>query len=154
VSVWPAWKVREGGGITSWFHVRLAFADGARVELLAVVCGGSASIEDIRAQPALSLVDLKALADWIEGPLFANRDDGVGGAGDAGGTEGGEGDAGGAEDGADAGGPPAPAVPVRPGRAVPRGGGWWHRSTARPRRRGWTPSSRSCARRGAAGAGP
>ncbi|WSP86673.1 DUF6214 family protein [Streptomyces sp. NBC_01235] len=95
--MWPAWEVREGEGITSWFHVRLAFADGAHVELLAVVCGGSASIEDIRARPALSLVDLTVLADWIEGPLFANRDDGVGGAGDAGGTEGGAGDACGTE---------------------------------------------------------
>ncbi|MGW1323085.1 DUF6214 family protein [Streptomyces antibioticus] len=70
VSVRPAWEVREGAGATSWFHVRLEFPDGARVELLAVVADGHVSIEDVRAQPALSLIDLTELADWIEGPLF------------------------------------------------------------------------------------
>ncbi|MEU9736822.1 DUF6214 family protein [Streptomyces sp. NPDC048002] len=71
MSVWPAWEVREGAGATSWFQVRLAFADGARVEALAVVsAGGCVSIEDVRAQPALSLHDLSVLADWIEEPLF------------------------------------------------------------------------------------
>ncbi|MGW0943084.1 DUF6214 family protein [Streptomyces sp. NPDC002623] len=74
MSVWPAWEVREGGGATSWFHVRLAFADGACVELLAVVSEGRVSIEDVRARPALSLVDLTVLADWIEGPLFERCD--------------------------------------------------------------------------------
>ncbi|MER6961660.1 MULTISPECIES: DUF6214 family protein [unclassified Streptomyces] len=74
MSVWPAWEVQEGGGATSWFHVRLAFADGACVELLAVVSEGRVSIEDVRAQPALSLVDLTVLADWIEGPLFERCD--------------------------------------------------------------------------------
>ncbi|MET9133653.1 DUF6214 family protein [Streptomyces antibioticus] len=70
VSVWPAWEVQEGAGATSWFHVRLEFPDGARVELLAVVADGHVSIEDVRAMPALSLIDLTELADWIEGPLF------------------------------------------------------------------------------------
>jgi hypothetical protein len=70
VSVWPAWKVREDGGTMAWFHVRLAFADGARVDTLAVVAGGGVSLEDVRARPALSLEDLGALAGWIEGPLF------------------------------------------------------------------------------------
>ncbi|AZP16024.1 DUF6214 family protein [Streptomyces aquilus] len=70
MSVWPAWEVQEGEGATSWFHVRLAFTDGARVDLLAVVADGCASLEDVRAQPALSLDDLAVLADWIEGPLF------------------------------------------------------------------------------------
>jgi len=70
VSVWPAWEVREDGGATSWFHVRLAFADGARVDTLAVVAEDGVSLEDVRAQPALSLDDLGVLADWIEGPLF------------------------------------------------------------------------------------
>lgn len=90
MSVWPAWEVREAGGATSWFHVRLGFVDGARVELLAVVCGGRVSVEDVRAQPPLSLVDLTVLADWIEGPLFERCDQGgvleavgVEGAGDA-----------------------------------------------------------------------
>ncbi|WP_264934016.1 DUF6214 family protein [Streptomyces sp. A012304] len=70
MSVWPAWEVREDGETTSWFTVRLAFPDGARVEMLAVVSAGCVSIEDVRAQPALSLVDLAVLADWIEAPLF------------------------------------------------------------------------------------
>jgi len=70
VSVWPAWEVQEREGATSWFHVRLAFADGARVDALAVVCEGCVSVEDVRAQPALSLDDLTVLADWIEDPLF------------------------------------------------------------------------------------
>ncbi|MER6785188.1 DUF6214 family protein [Streptomyces sp. NPDC000658] len=74
--MWPAWEVQEGGGATSWFQVRLAFTDGACVELLAVVCDGRVSIEDVRSRPALSLVDLTVLADWIEGPLFDNCDTG------------------------------------------------------------------------------
>ncbi|MDQ0963699.1 hypothetical protein QFZ66_007577 [Streptomyces sp. B4I13] len=82
VSVRPAWEVREGGGTTSWSHVRLSFTDGARVDLLAVVSGGRVSIEDIRARPALSLVDLTLLADWIEGPLFDGSDDEDGAEGD------------------------------------------------------------------------
>ncbi|MDX2676604.1 DUF6214 family protein [Streptomyces sp. NY05-11A] len=97
MSVWPAWEVREGGGATSWFDVRLAFADGAHVELLAVVSEGRVSIEDIRAQPALSLVDLAVLADRIERPLFENCGDtvleteGTEGADGAEGTEGADG---------------------------------------------------------------
>jgi hypothetical protein len=68
--VWPAWEVQEHDGATSWFHVRLAFTDGARVDALAVVFEQNVSVEDVRAQPALSLDDLTVLADWIEGPLF------------------------------------------------------------------------------------
>ncbi|MEV5150074.1 DUF6214 family protein [Streptomyces sp. NPDC052727] len=67
--MWPAWQVREHGGVTSWFQVRLVFPDGARVDALAVVSAGRVSIEDVQAEPALSLADLSALADWIEGPL-------------------------------------------------------------------------------------
>ncbi len=74
--MWPAWEVQEAGGVTSWFHVRLGFVDGARVELLAVVCEGRVCVEDVRAQPPLSLVDLTVLADWIEGPLFERCDRG------------------------------------------------------------------------------
>jgi hypothetical protein len=71
VSVRPAWKVREAAGAvtTSWFDVRLEFGDGARVDALAVVGEGSVCLEDVRAQPALSLDDLAVLADWIEDPL-------------------------------------------------------------------------------------
>ncbi|KUL45180.1 DUF6214 family protein [Streptomyces regalis] len=70
MSVWPAWEVRDDAGATAWFGVRLEFGDGARVDALAVVCEGCVSIEDVRAEPALSLDDLTALADWIEAPLF------------------------------------------------------------------------------------
>jgi hypothetical protein len=68
--VWPAWEVREDDGATAWFQVRVAFSDGARVDALAVVAQGGVSLEDVRAMPALSLDDLGALADWIEGPLL------------------------------------------------------------------------------------
>ncbi|WP_330302797.1 MULTISPECIES: DUF6214 family protein [unclassified Streptomyces] len=70
VSVWPAWEVREHESATSWFNVRLAFGDGAQVDVLAVVSEAGVSIEDVRAQPPLSLDDLAVLADWIEEPLF------------------------------------------------------------------------------------
>ncbi|MFF0156777.1 DUF6214 family protein [Streptomyces sp. NPDC005263] len=70
MSVGPAWEVREDGGVTSWFDVRLEFTDGARVAALAVVSERGVSVEDVRARPALSLEDLAELADWIEGPLF------------------------------------------------------------------------------------
>ncbi|MFF3331688.1 DUF6214 family protein [Streptomyces sp. NPDC002888] len=70
MSVWPAWEVREDAKATRWYGVRLDFTDGARVEALAVVAEGRVSVEDVRAQPALSFADLTELADWIEGPLF------------------------------------------------------------------------------------
>ncbi|MEU3932380.1 DUF6214 family protein [Streptomyces sp. NPDC029044] len=66
MSVRPAWEVRESEGATRWFEFRLAFADGARVDALAVVGGGCVCVEEVRAQPALSLDDLAVLADWIE----------------------------------------------------------------------------------------
>jgi hypothetical protein len=69
VSVRPAWEVREGDGATSWFDVWLEFADGARVDALAVRFEHGVSLEDVRARPPLSLDDLTALADWLEGPL-------------------------------------------------------------------------------------
>ncbi|WP_217238324.1 DUF6214 family protein [Streptomyces sp. AC555_RSS877] len=71
MSVWPAWEVRENEGAvtTAWFDVRLEFGDGARVDALAVVSQGRVRLEDVRAQPALSLDDLAVLADWIEDPL-------------------------------------------------------------------------------------
>jgi len=73
VSVWPAWEVQEHGSATSWFNVRPAFDDGAQVDVLAVVPEAGLSIEDVRAQPPLSLDDLAVLADWIEEPLFEVR---------------------------------------------------------------------------------
>ncbi|MFJ4276597.1 DUF6214 family protein [Streptomyces massasporeus] len=66
MAVRPAWEVRENEGATRWFEFRLAFADGARVDALAVVGGGRVCVEEVRAQPALSLDDLAVLADWIE----------------------------------------------------------------------------------------
>ena len=49
MSVWPAWEVQEDETATSWFQVRLAFPDGARVDALAVVGDGGVSVEDVRA---------------------------------------------------------------------------------------------------------
>ncbi|MGW1064052.1 DUF6214 family protein [Streptomyces aureus] len=70
MSVRPAWEVRESGSAAmSWFDVRLAFADGARVDLLAVLSETALSIEDVRAEPPLSLDDLAVVAEWIEEPL-------------------------------------------------------------------------------------
>ncbi len=70
MSVSPAWEVREDGGATAWYEVQLEFGDGARIDMLAVVSAERVSIEEVRAQPALSLDDLTVLADWIEGPLL------------------------------------------------------------------------------------
>ncbi|MDX3452455.1 DUF6214 family protein [Streptomyces sp. ME02-8801-2C] len=80
MTVRPAWEVEEheGSATTAWFDVRLAFTDGAQVDVLAVVREAGVSIEDVRAQPALSLDDLAALADWIEGPLHEACGDGPG----------------------------------------------------------------------------
>ncbi|SMQ14516.1 hypothetical protein SAMN06272771_0815 [Streptomyces sp. Ag82_O1-12] len=66
MAVRPAWEVRENEGATRWFEFRLVFADGARVDALAVVGGGCVCVEEVRAQPALSLDDMAVLADWIE----------------------------------------------------------------------------------------
>ncbi|MGW3666081.1 DUF6214 family protein [Streptomyces sp. NPDC005141] len=79
MSVRPAWEVRESeAAATSWFDVRLAFTDGARVDLLAVLSEAGLSIEDVRAEPPLSLDDLAAVADWIEDPLFEACGSGLG----------------------------------------------------------------------------
>ncbi|MGI5424070.1 DUF6214 family protein [Streptomyces sp. CA-179760] len=69
MSVRPAWEVRENEDATRWFDVRLAFADGAHVDALAVVAGGCVGVEEVRARPALSLDDLAVLADWLEDSL-------------------------------------------------------------------------------------
>ncbi|MEV6786464.1 DUF6214 family protein [Streptomyces sp. NPDC051098] len=52
-----------------WFNVRLTFADGARIEVLAVVDQGRIAIEDMRADPPLPLRTFTVLADRIEDPL-------------------------------------------------------------------------------------
>lgn len=69
MSVRPAWEVRENEDATRWFEFRVAFPDGARVDALAVLAGGRVGVEEVRAQPALSLDDLGVLADWIEEAL-------------------------------------------------------------------------------------
>lgn len=70
MTVRPAWSVRGQGHTASWFEVRLAFPDGARVEALAVLSGGGLWLEDVRAEPPLSLDDLGQLPDWLEDPLL------------------------------------------------------------------------------------
>ncbi|MEW2494816.1 DUF6214 family protein [Streptomyces nodosus] len=70
VSVRPAWEVREHGNVTRWFTARLDLPEGGRIEVLAVVADDCVAIEEVRAQPPLSLDDLAVLADWIEEPLF------------------------------------------------------------------------------------
>lgn len=71
MSVWPAWEVREHTGVTTWLAVRLDLPGGGWVDVLAVAAGGCVAIEEVRAQPPLSLDDLAVLADWIEEPLLA-----------------------------------------------------------------------------------
>ncbi|MFC8872475.1 DUF6214 family protein [Streptomyces sp. NPDC057148] len=70
MSVRQTWVVREGATTAAWFDVRLTFADGARLEALAVLSGQGVRVEDVRARPPLSLDDLAALAEWLESPLF------------------------------------------------------------------------------------
>ncbi|GGQ22286.1 hypothetical protein GCM10010279_32790 [Streptomyces mutabilis] len=70
VSVRQTWVVREGSDAASWFDVRLTFADGARLEALAVLSRHGVRVEDVRARPPLSLDDLSVLAEWLEHPLF------------------------------------------------------------------------------------
>lgn len=81
-SVWPAWEVQGHGTVTAdlegrgrhdvlppWFSVRLTFADGSRVDVLAVVSEGRISIEDMHSEPPMALDGFAALAEWIEEPL-------------------------------------------------------------------------------------
>ncbi|GGZ64077.1 hypothetical protein GCM10010387_66690 [Streptomyces inusitatus] len=58
-----------GGGGPTWFDVRLTFADGARIDVLAVVEDGRIAIEDLCAEPPLTLPGFSALARLIETPL-------------------------------------------------------------------------------------
>ncbi|CAL9591324.1 hypothetical protein SUDANB6_05265 [Streptomyces sp. enrichment culture] len=69
MSVRRAWTVRQGSGAVTWFEVRLAFADGARIEALAAVSEGGVCLEDVRSRPGLALDDLAMLAEWLEEPL-------------------------------------------------------------------------------------
>lgn len=77
--MWPVWEVQGhgsgsppafgGAGLPPWFCVRLTFADGARVDVLAVVGDGRMQIEDLRAEPPLPLEAFGALTEWITEPL-------------------------------------------------------------------------------------
>lgn len=80
MSVWPVWEVQghgsgaagEGAGtgeLPPWFSVRLSFADGARIDVVAAVSGDRISIEDLHADPPLPLEGFSTLAEWIEEPL-------------------------------------------------------------------------------------
>ncbi|WP_329070887.1 DUF6214 family protein [Streptomyces sp. NBC_01429] len=82
---WPAWEVQGHGTVTGagdprddaarreilppWVDVRLTFADGARIDVLAVVRDGHIAIEDAQADPPLALEGFAALAEAIEAPL-------------------------------------------------------------------------------------
>ncbi|MBQ0826740.1 DUF6214 family protein [Streptomyces tagetis] len=70
MSVRQTWVVREGGAACAWFDLRLAFADGAWIDALAVLSDGGVRVDEVRAEPALSLDDLAALGEWLEGPLY------------------------------------------------------------------------------------
>jgi len=52
-----------------WCSARLTFADGARVDVLVTVADDHITVEDVRADPPLTLAGLTDLAGWIEGPL-------------------------------------------------------------------------------------
>lgn len=75
----PVWELEGHGTTTSvpagsemsspWFNVRLTFADGTRIDVLAVLDGGRIAIEDMRADPPLPLAGFAVLGDRIEDPL-------------------------------------------------------------------------------------
>ncbi|MGW1787556.1 DUF6214 family protein [Streptomyces tubercidicus] len=52
-----------------WCSARLTFADGARVDVLVTVSDDHITVEDVRADPPLTLDGLADLARWIDGPL-------------------------------------------------------------------------------------
>ncbi|MFJ9413011.1 DUF6214 family protein [Streptomyces sp. NPDC101227] len=52
-----------------WFSARLTFASGARIEVLVTVSDDGLTVEDMRADPPLTLDGMATLARWIDGPL-------------------------------------------------------------------------------------
>ncbi|KUL55440.1 hypothetical protein ADL22_00670 [Streptomyces sp. NRRL F-4489] len=70
---WPDWELRAHGsaasGLGPWFSARLTFPDGARIDVLVTASGDHLAVEDVRADPPLTLDALATLAHWIEGPL-------------------------------------------------------------------------------------
>ncbi|GAA2644145.1 DUF6214 family protein [Streptomyces lunalinharesii] len=70
---WPDWELQAHGSAASelgpWFSARLTFPHGARVDVLVTVTAERLTVEDVRADPPLTLDALASLAHWIEGPL-------------------------------------------------------------------------------------
>ncbi|MFD3924368.1 DUF6214 family protein [Streptomyces sp. NPDC058595] len=89
--VWPRWEVQGYGTVSCdtppggrcelpadelvppWVDIRLTFADGARVDVLAVLRDGVIAVEEAQADPPLPLDDLTELGAWIEAPLAYAR---------------------------------------------------------------------------------
>ncbi|TJZ58761.1 hypothetical protein FCH28_00885 [Streptomyces piniterrae] len=66
----PGASPRRLDPLGPWFSARLTFDDGARIDVLVTVSeDGRITVEDMRADPPLTLDGLSALARWIEGPL-------------------------------------------------------------------------------------
>ncbi|XHL93533.1 DUF6214 family protein [Streptomyces niveus] len=59
--------------VPPWVDIRLTFADGARVDVLAVQRDGVIAVEDAQAAPPLPLDELTELGAWIEAPLAYAR---------------------------------------------------------------------------------
>ncbi|MGW7054348.1 DUF6214 family protein [Streptomyces sp. NPDC054887] len=55
----------------AWFNVRLTFADGARIDVLAEMSERRITVEEVRAD--LPLDGFTASAEWVEGPLGGGR---------------------------------------------------------------------------------
>lgn len=62
-------ELSPGELVPPWVDIRLTFADGARVDVLAVLRDGVIAVEDAQADPPLPLGDLTELGAWIEAPL-------------------------------------------------------------------------------------
>ncbi|MGW0562445.1 DUF6214 family protein [Streptomyces sp. NPDC003016] len=56
---------------SAWFTVRLTFADGARIDVLAAMSAERITVEEVRAD--LPLDGFTAVAEWAEGPAGARQ---------------------------------------------------------------------------------
>ncbi|WP_433859240.1 DUF6214 family protein [Streptomyces kronopolitis] len=68
-SAGPGCPPRRLDPLGPWCSARLTFADGARIDVLVTDSDEHLTVEDVRADPPLTLAGLAALARWIEGPL-------------------------------------------------------------------------------------
>ncbi|MGR8011952.1 DUF6214 family protein [Streptomyces hypolithicus] len=57
----------NGPAAPAWFSVRLSFADGARIDVLAAVAGDRLTVEEVRADVPLG--GFTASLEWAEEPL-------------------------------------------------------------------------------------